>query len=86
MTKYTYGSLFAGVGGFDIGLDSAGWDCKFQVEWDKHCQSVLQRHWPDVPKYWDVSEVDGSKLTPVDLIWFTMSGSICRWQTCWLTR
>ena len=75
MTKYTYGSLFAGVGGFDLGLDSAGWDCKFQVEWDKHCQSVLQRHWPDVPKHWDVSEVDGSKLTPVDLITF---GSPCQ--------
>lgn len=42
----THGSLFSGVGGFDLGFDQAGYDCVFQVEWDKHCQSVLQRHWP----------------------------------------
>jgi len=30
----TFGSLFAGVGGFDIGLKKAGWSCKWQVEWD----------------------------------------------------
>lgn len=75
MNKPTYGSLFAGVGGFDLGFDSAGWDCKFQVEWDKHCQSVLKRHWADVPKFEDVRNVNGADLTPVDLISF---GSPCQ--------
>lgn len=75
MGKLTYGSLFAGVGGFDLGFDSAGWECKFQVEWDKHCQEVLKRHWPDVPKYGDVRSVSGAMLTPVDLISF---GSPCQ--------
>lgn len=73
--NYTYGSLFAGVGGFDLGFDSAGWDCKFQVEWDKHCQEVLKRNWPDIPKYGDVRSVSGAMLTPVDLISF---GSPCQ--------
>jgi DNA (cytosine-5)-methyltransferase 1 len=71
----TFGSLFAGVGGFDIGFDNAGWECGFQVEWDKHCQQVLTHHWPEVPKWWDVSEVNGAELPPVDLITF---GSPCQ--------
>jgi DNA (cytosine-5)-methyltransferase 1 len=75
MSNLTYGSLFAGVGGFDLGFDSAGWECKFQVEWDKNCQEVLQRNWPDTLKYTDVRDVDGADLTPVDLISF---GSPCQ--------
>ena len=71
----TYGSLFAGVGGFDIGFDAASWQCGFQVEWDKHCQQVLSHHWPDVPKWGDVTEVNGAELPPVDLITF---GSPCQ--------
>ena len=71
----TFGSLFAGVGGFDLGMESAGWDCQWQVEWDKKCQSVLRKHWPDVPKYFDIRDVDGSTLTPVDCIVF---GSPCQ--------
>ena len=71
----TFGSLFAGVGGFDIGLERAGWSCKWQVEWDKNCQQTLSYHWPDVPKWWDVSEVNGAELPPVDVITF---GSPCQ--------
>lgn len=47
-------SLFAGVGGFDLGLERAGHECIAQVEIDKHCRSVLEKHWPDVPKHDDV--------------------------------
>ena len=47
-------SLFAGVGGFDLGLERAGHECIAQVEIDKHCRTVLDRHWPDVPKHDDV--------------------------------
>ena len=71
----TFGSLFAGVGGFDLGMEQAGWDCQWQVEWEKHCQSVLQRHWPSIPKYLDVKDVDGGKIIPVDCIVF---GSPCQ--------
>jgi DNA (cytosine-5)-methyltransferase 1 len=48
-------SLFAGVGGFDLGLERSGHTCVGQVEIDKHAQSVLTRHWPDVPKHDDVT-------------------------------
>lgn len=73
--KPTFGSLFAGVGGFDIGLENAGWQCGFQVEWDKNCQQVLAYHWPEVPRWWDVSDVNGAELPPVDMITF---GSPCQ--------
>ena len=71
----TYGSLFSGVGGFDMGFDNAGYECRWQVEWDTHCQQTLQYHWPDVPKYLDVQNVDGSLITPVDVIIY---GSPCQ--------
>ena len=73
--KPTFGSLFAGVGGFDMGMEQAGWDCLFQVEWDKNCQHILNRHWPDVPKWGDVSTVSGTEIPPVDCIIF---GSPCQ--------
>ena len=47
-------SLFAGVGGFDLGLEMAGHECLGQVEIDKHCQHVLAKHWPDIPRHDDV--------------------------------
>ena len=71
----TYGSLFAGVGGFDMGFDNAGYECRFQVEWDKNCQAILSKHWPDVPKWSDVRDVHGAEIPPVDVLIF---GSPCQ--------
>lgn len=64
----TFGSLFAGIGGMDVGLERAGWECRFQVERDAYCQRVLARHWPDVPRYGDIAAVDWSTLERVDLL------------------
>lgn len=52
--ELTYLSLFAGIGGLDLGLDRAGWRCVGQVERDPFCRTVLDRHWPEVPKHDDV--------------------------------
>ena len=71
----TYGSLFSGAGGFDLGFDRAGFECVFQVEWDKHCQEVLRYRWPDVPKWADVQEVNGAEIPPCDVLIF---GSPCQ--------
>lgn len=57
----TFGSLFAGIGGLDIGLERAGMRCDWQVENDKYALQVLQKHWPAVPKYRDVRYFLGSK-------------------------
>lgn len=50
----TFVSLFAGVGGFDLGLESGGHTCVGQVEIDPKCLAVLEKHWPNVPKHNDV--------------------------------
>lgn len=64
----TYGSLFSGLGGFEVAFDRAGMQCKWQVEKDKDCLSVLHRHWPDVPKHEDVCAVGRHNLESVDII------------------
>lgn len=64
----TYGSLFTGIGGLDLGLDRAGWSCLWQVEKDPYCRRILERHWPHVERFADVCDVQGSQLKPVDLI------------------
>jgi DNA (cytosine-5)-methyltransferase 1 len=64
----TFGSLFAGIGGIDLGLERAGWTGRWQVEYEPFCQRVLAKHWPDVPRYGDIKDVDWSTVEPVDLI------------------
>jgi len=63
-----FGSLFSGIGGLDLGLERAGMECAWQVEIDDYCQRVLEKHWPDVPKYRDVKDVGRHNLEPVDFI------------------
>ena len=55
-------SLFSGVGGFDMGLENAGMKTVFQCELNKNCQTILQRHWPEVPKWDDVKTLTGEHI------------------------
>jgi DNA (cytosine-5)-methyltransferase 1 len=61
-------SLFAGVGGFDKGLEQAGHECVAQVEWDKNAAGVLKHRWPNVPLFCDVSKVSADDLPDCEFI------------------
>ncbi len=50
----TVGSLFAGIGGFDLGLERAGMRVIWQAETDPYASAVLRKHWPDVPNHGDI--------------------------------
>lgn len=49
-----FGSLFSGVGGFDLGFERAGMECAWQVEKDDYAGAVLKKHWPLVPLWREV--------------------------------
>lgn len=65
---FTFGSLFAGIGGIDLGLERAGMTCKWQVEIDPFCQKVLAKHWPDVERFEDVRRCGEHNLKRVNLV------------------
>ena len=46
--------LFSGIGGFSLGLERAGMETIAFCEIDPFCQSILRKHWPDVPVFNDV--------------------------------
>lgn len=64
----TVGSTFSGIGGFDLGLQLAGWHVRWQIENDKFCNKILKRHWPEVTRFGDITTVDPGVLERVDLI------------------
>src|SRR5512139_3313358 len=56
-------SLFAGIGGFDLGLErTGGFKTVAFCEIDKEAKAVLRRHWPEVPIYDDVRSLTAARL------------------------
>src|SRR3972149_5725559 len=62
------GSLFSGVGGFDLAFERVGMETVWQVEIDGNCNDVLGSHWPEVRRYHDITGIDGRELEAADLI------------------
>jgi DNA (cytosine-5)-methyltransferase 1 len=53
----THLSLFSGIGGLDLAAEWAGFETVGQCEWADYPTKVLEKHWPDVPRWRDVREL-----------------------------
>jgi DNA (cytosine-5)-methyltransferase 1 len=64
----TIGSLFAGIGGFDLGFENAGYSTAWQVELNPVNRAVLADRFPHAQRFNDVRECGAYNLTPVDVL------------------
>lgn len=65
----THGSLFSGIGGFDLAAEWMGWENKFHCEWNPFGQKVLKHHFPNADSYHDITKTDFKKYEgQIDII------------------
>ena len=55
-----HGSLFSGIGGFDLAAEWCGWENVFHCEWNTFGQKVLKHHFPKSISYNDITKTDFS--------------------------
>ena len=53
-----HGSLFSGIGGFDLAAEWMGWENVFHCEWNPFGQKILNYYWPNAKSYGDIDETD----------------------------
>jgi DNA (cytosine-5)-methyltransferase 1 len=56
----THGSLFSGIGGFDLAAEWAGWQNIFNCEWEEFPRKVLKHHFPNAKQYEDIREFNAT--------------------------
>lgn len=65
----THGSLFSGIGGFDLAAEWMGWENKFHCEWNEFGQKVLNYYWPNAECFGDITKTDFTKYNgTIDII------------------
>jgi DNA (cytosine-5)-methyltransferase 1 len=53
-----HGSLFSGIGGFDLAAQWMGWENVFHCEWNEFGQQILKHYWPKAKSYEDITKTD----------------------------
>ena len=66
-SHFTMASLFTGIGGFDLGFEAAGFKTTFQCEINKYCRSILEKHWPTIPKTTNIKELKYETIPSSDV-------------------
>ena len=66
--RLSVGSLFAGIGGLELGLERCGMDVRWQVEIDPWARQVLAKHWPNVERHDDIKTWPKPDTERVDVI------------------
>jgi DNA (cytosine-5)-methyltransferase 1 len=56
-----HGSLFSGIGGFDLAAQWMGWENVFHCEWNPFGQKVLHYYWPEAEQFTDITKSDFTK-------------------------
>ena len=56
-----HGSLFSGIGGFDLAAEWMGWENVFHCEWNPFGQKVLKHYWPKAESFDDITKTDFTK-------------------------
>ncbi len=69
MKQFVHGSLFSGIGGFDLAAEWMGWENVFHCEWNEFGQKVLKHYWPNAESFTDITKTDFTKYYgTVDII------------------
>ena len=55
---FKHGSLFSGIGGFDLAAQWMGWENIFHCEWNEFGQKILKYYWPNAISYGDITKTD----------------------------
>lgn len=63
------GSLFSGYGGLDVAVTNVtGAEVAWHCEWEDAPSAILEKNFPGIPNYRDVTKVDFTQVEPVDIL------------------